>query len=60
MLKECPFCGVVPDRVERWESLINWHIYYMVGCNNKHCKIQPTTIGYATRAAAVSAWNKRA
>lgn len=60
MLKACPFCGVVPDRVERWESLINWHTYYMVGCNNKKCKIQPTTIGYANSVSAVNAWNKRA
>lgn len=60
MLKACPFCGKVPDRVERWESLIHVDIYYMVSCDNHKCKIQPTTIGYATRAGAVNAWNKRA
>lgn len=59
MLKACPFCGKVPDRVERWESLIHVDIYYMVGCDNKRCKIQPTTSGYASRAGAVNAWNKR-
>ena len=60
MLKECPFCGKVPERVERWESLTSIDIYYMVACNNKRCKIQPTTTGYANRASAVNAWNKRA
>lgn len=60
MLKACPFCGVVPDRVERWENLMTPNIYYMVACNNQRCKIQPTTTGYTNRQNAVKAWNKRA
>lgn len=59
MLKACPFCGKVPDRVERWESLTTPKVYYMVGCNNPRCKIQPTTVGYTFRQNAVNAWNKR-
>lgn len=60
MLKSCPFCGEVPDRVKSWESLTDHKIIYVVACNNLKCAITPVTKPYKTRAGALRAWNKRA
>lgn len=60
MLKPCPFCGEVPDRVKSWRNLLNHKTTYNVSCNNYYCEIQPTTADYQTRARALRAWNKRA
>jgi hypothetical protein len=53
-LKACPFCGVVPPRVLRFDD------GYMAECLNPKCFFNPSpeTV-LPTEADAIAAWNSR-
>lgn len=58
-LKPCPFCGVVPDGVERYN--IGETTYFFVVCENISCKVGPDAdCGYRSLEEAADAWNTRA
>jgi hypothetical protein len=54
-LKPCPFCGVVPPRILRFDD------GFMLECLNPECFFNPSPEAVlATEDAAIAAWNRRA
>lgn len=57
-LKPCPFCGVVPDGVERYN--LSGNTYFFVMCVNSDCKVCPDVDCCESPEEAADAWNTRA
>ena len=56
-LKPCPFCGEIPQILKH--TFVDG-LAYTVGCKNKRCVVQITTIPYPTEKLAIKTWNTKA
>lgn len=58
-LKPCPFCGAQPSMPEGGPGV--WRQHFVVKCGTTSCYGNPTARQtYASAAAAIAAWNRRA
>ena len=54
-LKPCPFCGVIPDKIEKFSDEHGYGVY----CENEKCRPDVYTWGHGTAEEAEASWNDR-
>ena len=55
-LRPCPFCGRLPNIVERKTQKSS---FFCVECKNINCQILVSTLPCKTEETAIEAWNRR-
>lgn len=55
-LKPCPFCGRMPNIIERKTSTKS---NFRIECKNMNCQIIVGTFAFLTVEEAIEAWNRR-